>query len=440
MSAKKYTHQERMKWFHEARFGMMIHWGLYSLLGQGTWAMHHGRIPHHEYAKLADEFKPRKFDPNKWAELAAECGMRYMVLTTRHHDGYCLWDSKVSDFTSEKCAAKRDFVAEYVEACRKAGLKVGIYYSLLDWRFPGFFERTKYRKSAQAMVQQAHDQLRELLTDYGRIDMIWFDGHWFAEKPGAWRWESHKPIIDFWRTNELVRMMRRLQPHIIFNDRTGVDGDYLTAEQEVSAISRPHREWEAAQTIGDYWESWCYQRFMPNPSRKTVFQLIIQLMLAASGGGNFMLNVGPTPDGEFPKEDIKRYKAIGEWLRVNGDAIYDSKTVPWPTMCALAQMTTNGNNAYVMMPNWPKDEFVISGVGTKPTSATFLRNGDALIIDYRKDGRLFLKGLPKTPPDPYVTVVKLTFDSPLKQKHPKNRAQWIYGPDRKISGLFAARD
>src|SRR5690606_284911 len=190
------------------------------------------------------------------------------------------------------------------EACRRAGLKVGYYYSLLDWRFPGFFEREKYADSAKALVQQAHDQLRELLTNYGRIDMIWFDGHWFAESPGSWRYDDPQPIKDCWRTDELEAMIRGLQPHIIFNERMGPPGDYYTAEQEVSAITRPNREWEAAQTTGDYWESWCYQRFMPKPSRKTVHQLIIQLMLCAAGGGNFMLNVGPTHEGEIQKEDI----------------------------------------------------------------------------------------------------------------------------------------
>jgi len=427
MSVQQLTHEERMKWFHESRFGMMIHWGLYSLLGQGTWAMHHGQIPHREYARLADKFKPKKFDASAWAGLAAECGMKYMVFTTRHHDGFCLYDSQVSDFTSVKCAAKRDFVAEYVEACRRAGLRVGFYYSLLDWRFPGFFDREKYPDSAEAMVQQAHDQMRELLSNYGRIDMIWFDGQWFVNTPGSWRTDDPTPIINFWRTEELVAMMRSLQPHIIFNDRTGLPGDYYTAEQEVSAISRPRREWEAAQTIGDYWESWCYQRFMPKPSRKTIHQLIIQLMLCAAGEGNLLLNIGPTPDGEFPKEDVKRLKGIGEWMNVNGEAIYGSRPVYWPIMCACGQMTAKGNNAYLMMPNWPKDAVIISGVGTTPKSARFLRTNQPLEIDHRKNGRLILSGLPKTPPDPYVTVIKMTFDRPLEPRHSVDGDAWFLG-------------
>ena len=139
---------ERMKWFHEARFGMFIHWGLYSILSRGEWVMLVERIPGQEYAKLASEFKPPKtFTPETWVKLAKEAGMKYMVLTTRHHDGFCLYDSKVSDFTSVKTAAKRDFVAEYVEACRKHGMKIGFYYSLLDWRFPGYFDRKKYPES-----------------------------------------------------------------------------------------------------------------------------------------------------------------------------------------------------------------------------------------------------------------------------------------------------
>lgn len=422
-------HEERMRWFHEAKFGMMIHWGLYSLIGQGTWAMHHAKIPHREYAKLAKKFRPKKFDADAWAGLAAETGMKYMVLTTRHHDGFCLYDSKVSDFTSVKCAAKRDFVAEYVEACRRAGLKVGYYYSLLDWRFPGFFEREKYADSAKALVQQAHDQLRELLTNYGRIDMIWFDGHWFAESPGSWRYDDPQPIKDFWRTDELEAMIRGLQPHIIFNDRMGPPGDYYTAEQEVSAITRPNREWEAAQTTGDYWESWCYQRFMPKPSRKTVHQLIIQLMLCAAGGGNFMLNVGPTHEGEIQKEDIKLLKGLGEWVRANGEAIYGAHPLGWPIMCPSAQFTQKGQNAYMLMPNWPGkgDSLIASGWGVKPKRATFLQTGESLKYQFGKDGRLIFQDLPKLPPNPYVTVIKLEFDEPIRARDYPDRAAWIFG-------------
>ncbi len=202
------SYEERLKWFHEARFGIFVHWGLYSMLGRGEWVMFQERIPAREYAKLARRFKPAKFDADALAAVAVDAGAKYMVLTTRHHDGFCLFDSKVSDFTSVKSAAGRDFVAEYIHACRKAGLKVGLYYSLLDWRFPGYFEPKKYPDSAAAMVQQLHDQVRELMTNYGKIDVLWYDGDWINHGCAG--------IDDkaaFWRSRELNDMARQLQPH-----------------------------------------------------------------------------------------------------------------------------------------------------------------------------------------------------------------------------------
>ena len=164
------SYEERMAWFNQARFGMFIHWGLYSLLGRGEWAMFRERIPPDEYAKLADQFKPAKFNADRWTSLAKEAGMKYIVLTTRHHDGFCLFDSKVSDFTSVKTAAKKDFVAEYVKSCRKAGLKVGFYYSLLDWRFPGYFNLKKYHPS-----KHLSDIRAIFVTDYYTLVLI--NGH-----------------------------------------------------------------------------------------------------------------------------------------------------------------------------------------------------------------------------------------------------------------------
>ena len=419
--------QQHMKWFHDARFGIFVHWGLYSLLGQGTWVMNHARIPHSEYARLANRFKPAKFDAKAWASLAAECGAKYMVFTTRHHEGFCMFDSQVSDFTSVKTAAKRDFVAEYVEACRAAGLRVGFYYSLLDWRFPGYFEREKYQENAEAMVQQAHDQVRELLKNYGQIDLVWFDGHWFQDH---FEWCREKPEVlsQFWRSQELLDMMRRLQPHIIINDRTGLPGDYDTPEQHVTA-SRQGRAWETCQTIGDFWESWCYQRFTPRPSRKTVHQLIIQLATAAGREGNFLLNVGPKPDGTFPREDVKRLKGIGEWMRANGEAIYGSQRVPFSPEIYLAcgLMSLKGNVGYLLLPCWPGRELIVSRVGVPVKSATFLATGEQIETRLGSDGRLFLLNLPKTPPDPYVTVIKLEFDGPFSAFHDVDRGAWVNG-------------
>lgn len=172
--------EEQMKWFRDAKFGMFIHWGVYSMLGKGEWVLMNEHLDVRKYETLKDDFLAENFDAEQWAKNAKAAGMKYMVLTTRHHDGFCLFDSKCSDFTAMKGAAHRDFVKEYVEACRKEGMKVGFYYSPLDWRFPGYFMPDLYWESAEALKKQCHDQLMELMSNYGKIDLLWFDGEWLA--------------------------------------------------------------------------------------------------------------------------------------------------------------------------------------------------------------------------------------------------------------------
>ncbi|HNQ35462.1 MAG TPA: alpha-L-fucosidase, partial [bacterium] len=311
------SRSERLAWFNQARFGLFIHWGLYSLLKRGEWVMYVERIPAAGYAKLARRFQPKHFDADAWLQRARAAGMRYAVLTTRHHDGFCLFDSRASDFTSVRTAAGRDFVAEYVEACRRAGLKVGLYYSLLDWRFPGYFNREKYPESFEAMVEQAHAQVRELLTNYGPIDILWYDGGWI---PGVERTE----MARLWRAAELNAAARRLQPGIIINNRSGLDEDIDTPEQHVTA-SAAGRAWETCMTMGDFC-GWGYIR--NNPNFKTATQLIQHLVQAAAGGGNFLLNIGPRPDGTLRNKEIRRLEEIGAWMQANGASIYGSELLP----------------------------------------------------------------------------------------------------------------
>ncbi len=360
--ADKKSYAARMRWFHQARFGMFIHWGLYSLLRRGEWVMLMERIPRDEYAKLAARFNPSKFDAKAWADLAAEAGMKYMVLTTRHHDGFCLYDSKVSDFTSVRTAAGRDFVAEYVTACRRAGLKVGFYYSLLDWRFAGYWEHRRYPDSAKALVQQAHDQVRELMTGYGRIDYLFYDGEWVPrlELPRGMAGvvETTSPAT-FWRSRQLNAMVRRLQPNIILNNRTALPGDVDTPEQQVTA-SRPGRGWESCMTMGDAY-GWGYIHH--NPNMKSPTQLLQNLVTAASGEGNYLLNVGPRADGSIRSEETSRLKAIGAWMKTNGQAIYDSQR------CALrggiiGTWTRRGNTGYLHILRYPGTEAVTPLVAT----------------------------------------------------------------------------
>lgn len=414
---KTLSYEKRIAWFNQARFGMFIHWGLYSILGRGEWTMFAERIPPDEYAKLAGRFRPAKFDADRWTALAKEAGMKYVVLTTRHHDGFCLYDSKVSDFTSVKTAAGRDFVAEYVRSCRKAGLKVGLYYSLLDWRFPGFFNFKKYPDSFRAMVRQLHEQVRELMTNYGKIDYLFYDGEWIPNVPMARSLEKSKgknpEIAKLWRSRELNRMVRSLQPEIIINNRSGIEEDVDTPEQVVTP-SKPGRAWESCMTMGDFC-GWGYIK--NNPNFKTTVQLIQYLVTAANGAGNYILNIGPKPDGTVREEEVTRLKEIGKWMKVNGQSIYGSEGIPIPASeigdwsgGIIGKTTAKGNDLYWHIFRWPGETASMPGLKNKVLSATILATGRKAKIEQKKGGRLFLTGLPKEPPDQNDTVIKLKLD------------------------------
>ena len=416
MTEKKMTYEERLAWFHKARFGLFMHWGLYSLLGRGEWTMFCERIPRDEYAKLAGRFNPHKFDADAWAGLAVEAGMKYAVLTTRHHDGFCLFDSQVSDFTSVKTKAKRDLVAEYVKAFRKAGLKVGFYYSLLDWRFPGYFMPEKHRESAEDMIQQFHAQVGELMSNYGKIDLLWYDGDWLA----------HGRVLgdkaEFWRSKEVNRMARKLQPHLIINNRSGLDEDLDTPEQHVTA-SKPGHGWESCMTIGDSC-GWGYIR--NNPNWKTVPQLLQNLVTAAAGEGNYLLNIGPAPDGTIRKEEQVRLRAMGQWLKTNGEAIYGSER------CSLnggivGTWTKKGNTGYLHVLRWPGEEVVVPLVKTRVKSARLLGADKNAKIRQEHNGRLVISGLPEAPPDPSIAVIKVQFDGPPESMAEKDTSAWLFG-------------
>ncbi|MBI4556752.1 MAG: alpha-L-fucosidase [Candidatus Hydrogenedentes bacterium] len=412
------SYEERMKWFHEARFGLFIHWGLYSVLGRGEWVMFNERIPKAHYARLADQFNPRRFDADAWAALAVEAGMKYAVLTTRHHDGFCLFDSEVSDFTAPKGAARRDFVAEYVQAFRRAGLKVGFYYSLLDWRFPGYWAPDKEKASAEAMVEQAHAQVRELMTNYGKIDVLWYDGGWLPR-------EVRKDVAKFWRAQELNRAVREYQPHILINNRSGLEEDLDTPEQHVTA-SRAGRGWESCMTIGDSC-GWGFIR--NNPNLKTLTQLLQNLVIAAAGEGNYLLNVGPQPDGTVRKEEQTRLRDMGRWLQANGEAIYGSQR------CALhggmvGLWTRKRNLGYLHIFRWPGYDAAIPLVKTRVRRAWVLATGEEVRFRQEHNGRLILEALPAYPPDSDVSVLKVEFEGEPEALKEKDRAAWLAGKAR----------
>ena len=400
------TPDKRTAWFQEARFGLFIHWGLYSLLGRGEWVMYFERIPREEYAKLAGRFNPTKFDVDAWAALAKRAGMKYVAITARHHDGFCLFDSKASDFTSVKTAAKRDFIAEYVAACRKAGLKVGLYYSLLDWRFPGYFDHKGKPESAAAMVKQAHAQVRELMTGYGTIDYLFYDGEWVPDveyhRSMADSTKESPAIAEFWKAKELNRMVRELQPRIIINNRSGLAEDVDTPEQAVVASAKG-RVWESCMTIGDYWGYHAGENDLKSSSH-----LIRLLARTVSGGGNYILNVGPLADGPIQPESVERLEDIGSWMDVNAAAIHGCGRPPEGINAHyLGCVTAKGPTVYVHVHAWPGETAVFTAETTRFTSARFLADGRPVKVSHGENGRVFLSGLPKKAPDPRATVIAL---------------------------------
>lgn len=415
-SGKAMSPQQRLAWFHKARFGMFIHFGLYAIPGRGEWVMYRERIPADEYAKLADRFNPKKFDADEWVSLAKQAGMKYMVLTTRHHDGFCLYDSQVSDYKATNTPFGRDLVAEYVTAARKAGMKVGFYYSLLDWRFGGYFERDKYPDSAKAMVRRAHQQVEELMTRYGRIDVLWYDGGWVPNLP-------KEKLAAFWQAKKLNNMVRKHQPHILINNRSGTNEDLDTPEQHVTA-SEPGRGWESCMTMGDSC-GWGYIKHSPN--FKTVPQLIQNLCKAAAGEGNYLLNVGPKPDGSIRNEETTRLREMGEWLDAYGEAIYGSQRCDLPAG-QIGLWTRKGNDGYLCIFRWPGEEAVVPLIATKVKSATLL-GPEAKRVKVRQEhnGRLVLSGLPARPPLKPANVIKVRFASEPKAMQERDQSAWLEG-------------
>lgn len=387
-------------WWQEARFGMFIHWGVYSAEGRGEWIMYQEHIPYDEYRKLAGNFHPKNFDPAAWVALAREAGMKYVVLTTRHHDGYCLFDSKVSDFTSTKVGPGKDLVAEFARACHKAGMKMGFYYSLTDWHLPGILPQgyPKSNKITEPLVRQAHEQVRELLSNYGKVDILWFDGM----TPGD---------TTLWHSDELIKMARKLQPGILVNDRAGTGEDFVTPENVVTAHDKP---WESCYTMN---RTWGFAPFDQN--YKPVAELIRLLTSCASQGGNFLLNVSPDGNGKIPDQQVHSLKEIGKWMKIHGKAVYNAMASP-VVAPNLGFQCRVGEKVYLFVQRWPGPTLPFAWCGSRVLSARILTTGQKLQVEQKAD-RVWLKGLPALPPDPYMNVVELSFDGPPQASIPAYR-------------------
>ena len=420
------TYEERLKWFHEARFGIYVHFGLYSLLERGEWTMYSERISPKDYDHLADMFNPLPGAAREWCRLAKRAGAKYIVLTTRHHEGFSLFDSKYSDFTSAKRGCKRDIVREYVDAARAEGLKVGLYYSLLDWRYPGYFEPAKYPENRDALVEYVHNQVRELMTNYGEISLLEYDGGWMPDLNPDKEFQ-----INFWRARELNAMVRELQPGIIINNRSGLQEDLDTPEQVIKAAT-PGRGCESCMCIGDSC-CWGYTRF--NPNWKSSTQLIQNLINAAQGEANYLLNIGPMPDGRLRAEEIERLNDIGDWMLVNEKAIRKSQRCELigssqPGVVDLnlqGPWTRQGKTGFWHLFRYPGTVATAVRVGTRPVKAKLLATGEELTVAYdEKYSKMTISGLPALPYDRHCTVIEVEFeDIPRLQPEP-DKAAWLF--------------
>ncbi len=380
----------RMKWWHAAKFGMFIHWGLYSILGRHEWAMEMEGVPALEYAQLAKQFRPKPNAARAWAKLAKQAGMKYMVMTSKHHEGFCNSDTKLTDYCAPKQGPGRDLLKEYVEAARAEGLRLGFYYSLMDWHHPDGARCATDEAARRRFVDYTHGLIRELLTNYGKVDVLWYDVAWPLD---AKSWESEK----------MNRMVFGLHPDIIVNNRNKLPGDFSTPEQRIQA-EREGRAWEACMTMND---SWGYQE--ADDDWKSPKTIVRNLVTCAQGGGNYLLNIGPKADGSIPEESVRILTAVGKWMDRHGETIYGSEPCK-VTRCRFANFTRKGNTLYIHVYFWPGSTVAIGGLRTKVKSARILTTGQN--VNFQQDDfRVRFTGLPERAPDDLVTVIAAECES-----------------------------
>ena len=416
-------------WFTHDRFGLFIHWGIYSVAGRHEWVKHREEISDEAYQKYFDHFYPDLYDPATWAKEAKNAGMKYMVVTSKHHDGFCLWDSALTDYKATRTPWGKDVLKPLVEAFRAEGFRLGFYHSVIDWHHPdfpvdglhpmrnnpAFREREKGRDIARYRAY-LHNQTRELLTQFGKIDIMWFD---FSYPNMDWGWSKGKGKDD-WDSARLATMVRELQPGIILNDRLDLpeSADFRTPEQyqphSWMAVNGEPVLWEACQTLNG---SWGYDR--DNLDWKPVVMLVRMLVDTVSKGGNLLLNVGPTARGEFDPRSIERLRGIGAWMRLHSRSIYGCTASDFspPPDCRYTQ---NGNRLYLHLFAWPFGHVHLPDLANRVEYAQLLNDGSEIkmsVVDPSQAAQNTTMGgispdmltlhLPVQKPDVAVPVIEL---------------------------------
>lgn len=429
----------KTEWFVHDRFGMFIHWGLYALPARHEWVKHHEQMDDEAYDRYFRHFDPDLYDPEEWADWAAAAGMRYVVLTTKHHEGFCLWDSALTDYKAPNTPAGEDLLRPFVEAFRDRGLAIGFYHSLIDWHHPDFLvddlhplrgrpdrEALNRGRKMERYTEYLHGQVRELLTGYGRVDLMFYDFSYPRRdeqgRPRPWLGKGREE----WRSEELLAMTRELQPEILVNDRLDlleVEGgwDYRTPEQYVPkegvTVDGKPVLWEACQTFSG---SWGYHR--DEASWKSVEQLVQMLVDGVSKGGNLLLNVGPTARGEFDERAKERLAGIGEWMEQHARSIYGCGRPPegWraPKDCRLTYNAASGR-MYIHIFAWPFERLHCEGMAGRVEYAQLLHDGSEVRmqegsggsaagpVDSKEEAGLLTLHLPVRKPEVTVPVVEL---------------------------------
>jgi alpha-L-fucosidase len=412
--------KQRMEWWTHDRFGMFIHWGLYSGGAKDAWMKMSERMTNEQYQVYFDNFNPDMFDPKEWARQAKAAGMKYAVLTTKHHEGFCLFDSKYTDYKATNTKAKRDLVREFVDAFRAEGIKIGFYYSLIDWHHPDFtvdvyhpLRPLKESDSAYAKMNNGKDQgryktylfnqVKELLTSYGKVDVLWLDFSYPQRN-------AHGKDKDDWGSVELLKMIRKLQPGIIVDNRLDLDdykdgADFATPEQvKPSDLKNDYgMPFETCQTFSG---SWGYNR--DENTWKTNHELLNLLITAVSKGGNLILNVGPTARGYFDYRAERALDSVGLWMKYNAQSIYcctkapDSFAVPENTSLTYNPVS---RTLYVHLMKYAGNTLVLPGYRGKIVYARFLHDGSE--VRFKEEWENVFLSLPVNKPNVEVPVVEL---------------------------------